>query len=273
MSDVINQTPLAQVRKGNLPELASDSFTAFILGASGGIGHAMVLEILEQQPNAQIYRFARTLTNLPPINTTRPGQVLDYAWDLRQPEAFANTLIEIKSKMKVATLPLDLVLIASGFLHDATQQPEKSYKQLTSEALMRSYQLNAVGPILTLQALLEQMDLKQPCKIGVLSARVGSISDNRMGGWHAYRASKAALNMLLKNLSIELVRKRAAITLVGLQPGTTQTALSKPFTKRLDAALLQTPQFTAESLYHVLAELTPEQSGHLFDFNGERFEP
>ena len=263
----------AQPHESNPSECSSYSFTAIILGASGGIGHAMVLEILEQQPNAQIYRFARTLTNLPPINTTRPGQVLDYVWDLRQPEAFANTLMEIKSHINLATLPIDWIFIASGFLHDETQQPEKSYKQLTSEALMRSYQLNAVGPIMALQTLLEQMDLKRPCKIGVLSARVGSISDNRMGGWHGYRASKAALNMLLKNLSIELARKRAPITLVGLQPGTTDTALSKPFTKRLDATFLQSPEFTAKSLYKVLEQLSPEQSGELFDFKGERFEP
>jgi NAD(P)-dependent dehydrogenase (short-subunit alcohol dehydrogenase family) len=126
---------------------------------------------------------------------------------------------------------------------------------------------------MSLQALLQQMDLKHPCKIGVLSARVGSISDNRMGGWHSYRASKAALNMLLKNLAIELTQKKSAITLVGLQPGTTASALSQPFTQRINPSQLHTASFSAQRLYHVLQTLTPAQSGQLFDFNGAVFEP
>ncbi|HHS99433.1 MAG TPA: SDR family NAD(P)-dependent oxidoreductase [Thiomicrospira sp.] len=249
------------------------NFTAMIFGATGGIGHAMVLQILSKYPSAKIYRFARNLNGLLPIESSRPSQIDDYCWDLNNPEELLQSLKIIQIKNDQTSLKLDFVFIASGFLHDKNQQPEKSYNQIKGDFLMRSYKLNAVGPILVLQTLLEKMDLKHPCKIGVLSARVGSISDNRMGGWHSYRSSKAALNMLLKNFAIELLRKRLPITLVGLQPGTTDTDLSKPFTKRIDSSQLQSAEYTAESLFRVLQGLTPEQSGQLFDFNGESFEP
>ena len=251
-------------------------FKAMVFAASGGIGQAMVLEILKQHPEALVYRFARNLTHLTPkssLETTRPGQILDVFWDLNAPEVLAETLTRICQQQQSAKLKVDLIFVASGFLHDETQQPEKTYQQLKADNLMRSFAMNAVGPVMVLQTLLQHLDLKHPCKMGVLSARVGSISDNRMGGWHSYRASKAALNMLLKNLAIELQRKRLPITLVGLQPGTTDTELSKPFTKNLAPNQLQTPAFTAERLYQVLNQLTPEDSGQLFDFEGERFEP
>jgi len=247
--------------------------SVLILGASGGIGRAMVDEVFTQNPKAHIYRFARDLTKLKPIAENRAGQIMDFSWDLDEPILFEEALEQIKQSGNVAKLKFDLVFIASGFLHDKDQQPEKSYKQISADNLFRSFQINAVGPIVMLQKLLQKIDLKHPCKIGVLSARVGSISDNRMGGWHSYRASKAALNMLLKNVAIELNRNKSKITLVGLQPGTTDTELSKPFTKRINPASLQTPEFTAHKLYMVLQNLTPHESGKLFDFNGEVFEP
>lgn len=248
-------------------------FSVLILGASGGIGSGLVDEVLTQNPQANIYRFARDLTKLKPIVENVHGQVVDFSWDLNAPNLFEEALDQIQKNSNVAKLTFDMVFIATGFLHDETQQPEKSYKQLSADHLHRSFQLNAVGPIVMLQILLQRIDLKHPCKIGVLSARVGSISDNRMGGWHSYRASKAALNMLLKNVAIELNRNKSQITLIGLQPGTTDTELSKPFTKRIDASCLQTPEFTAHKLYKVLQNLTPHESGKLFDFNGETFEP
>lgn len=247
--------------------------SVLILGASGGIGNAMVDKVLEQNPQANVYRFARDVTKLTPIDKNRYEQVMDFSWDLNNPALFEEALNQIQKKSKVAKLKFDLVFLASGFLHDETQQPEKSYKQLSADNLLRSFQINAIGPIILLQGLLQKIDLKHTCKIGVLSARVGSISDNRLGGWHSYRASKAALNMLLKNIAIELNRSKSQVTVVGLQPGTTDTELSKPFTKRMDPSYLQTPEFTAHKLYHVLEQLTPNESGQLFDFNGDCFEP
>jgi NAD(P)-dependent dehydrogenase (short-subunit alcohol dehydrogenase family) len=110
-------------------------------------------------------------------------------------------------------------------------------------------------------------------KIGILSARVGSISDNRLGGWHAYRASKAALNMHIRNYALELARKRHGPVIVGLQPGTTDTALSAPFQRNVPEDQLQSPEYTAGQLLKVMQHLQAQDSGQLFDFLGLPFEP
>ena len=121
--------------------------------------------------------------------------------------------------------------------------------------------------------LLDSIDKKHAMKIGVLSARVGSVSDNRLGGWHSYRSSKAALHMLIKNISIECKNSRRPITIVGLQPGTTDTALSAPFQRGLSEEQLQTPEFTAQHLIKVMNVLELVDSGKLFDFEGLPFHP
>jgi len=120
---------------------------------------------------------------------------------------------------------------------------------------------------------LEHIDLRHPTKIGVLSARIGSISDNQLGGWHSYRASKAALNMLVKNIAIELERKRARTRIVAMQPGTTDSRLSQPFQRNLPPGQLQTPDFTANCLIDVLKQLPAEHNGLLVDFTGQVIPP
>ena len=131
----------------------------------------------------------------------------------------------------------------------------------------------AVGPALLLKHLITRLNPARACKVGTVSARVGSISDNRLGGWHAYRASKAALNMFIKNFAIELTRKNPTHIVVGLQPGTTDSALSAPFQRNVPAAQLQTPDYTAAQLLRVMNALRVEDSGGLFDFLGLPFAP
>nr|MDJ0740379.1 SDR family NAD(P)-dependent oxidoreductase [Gammaproteobacteria bacterium] len=167
----------------------------------------------------------------------------------------------------------DWVMVATGWLHDRAHSPEKTFRALDAEHLMQAYRVNAVGPALLIKHLLPRMDLSRLCRIGVLSARVGSISDNRLGGWHAYRASKAALNMLIRNYAIELARKSDRLVIVGLQPGTTDTRLSAPFQRHVPPGQLQSPQFTATHLVEVMTRLVPADSGGLFDFLGLPFDP
>ena len=138
---------------------------------------------------------------------------------------------------------------------------------------MHAYRVNAIGPTLLIKHLVPRLSDDRPAHVGVLSARVGSISDNRLGGWHAYRASKAALNMLIKNLAIEWSRNRLPHVVVGLQPGTTDTALSAPFLRSVPAGQLQTPDYTADQLIKVMRRLRAEDSGGLYDFLGLPFEP
>jgi NAD(P)-dependent dehydrogenase (short-subunit alcohol dehydrogenase family) len=178
----------------------------------------------------------------------------------------ANTLVDLVG-------PIDWVFVATGWLHGDGRRPEKTFKQLDADNLIHAYRVNAIGPALLIKHLAPRLATDRSARIGVLSARVGSISDNRLGGWHAYRASKAALNMLIKNFALEWSRNGLSHIVVGLQPGTTDTPLSAPFQRNVPADELQTPAYTARQLTQVMERLAPEDSGGLFDFLGLPFEP
>jgi flavin reductase (DIM6/NTAB) family NADH-FMN oxidoreductase RutF/NAD(P)-dependent dehydrogenase (short-subunit alcohol dehydrogenase family) len=235
-----------------------------VIAASGGIGKAYCENIIAQFPNVQLIRMARNTKSLPFLT----DNVLDIDVDLGDDESIDNAISALPENSLI-----DWLFIASGWLHDEQMKPEKTYRHLTRKQLIHSYNINAVGPILFISRLLDKVDKKHPIKIGVLSARVGSISDNRLGGWHSYRASKSALHMLIKNIAIECNRAQKPIIIVGLQPGTTDTTLSAPFQKRLTKAQLQTPEFTAKHLINVMNILEKSDSGKLFDFEGYPFDP
>ncbi len=235
-----------------------------VVAASGGIGQAFCAQIRAQYPNATIIRMARNLRSLALLE----GDVIDIEIDLSDDDNI-NAAIDALPK----NITIDWTFIASGWLHDETAKPEKTHRSLSRKHLMHSYNINAIGPALLVSKLLSSIDKKHPIKIGILSARVGSVSDNRLGGWHSYRASKSALHMLIKNIAIESKNARRPITIVGLQPGTTDTDLSAPFQKGLTDAQLQTPEFTASHLIQVMHALELEDSGKLFDFEGLSFEP
>ena len=165
--------------------------------------------------------------------------------------------------------PPEWVIVASGVLTlpDGTG-PERTYKRLSGEAMAKVLALNTIGPALIAKHVLPMMPRAEPFVFAALSARVGSISDNGLGGWHSYRASKAALNMLLKNFALEMARTHKDGVVVGLHPGTVDSELSKPFQKGLPGGQLTEPAQAAENLLSVLAGLGPEQSGRVFDFAG-----
>jgi NAD(P)-dependent dehydrogenase (short-subunit alcohol dehydrogenase family)/flavin reductase (DIM6/NTAB) family NADH-FMN oxidoreductase RutF len=235
-----------------------------VIAASGGIGEAYCKSIVAQFPDVQLIRMARNANKLSPL----VANVLDIEVDLSDDDSIDSAIAALPQN-----IPIDWIFVASGWLHDEQMKPEKTYRSLTRKQLMHSYNINAVGPTLFISRLLAKVDKKHPIKIGVLSARVGSVSDNRLGGWHSYRASKSALHMLIKNIAIECNNSRKPMTIVGLQPGTTDTALSAPFQKSLTEAQLQTPEFTAEHLIKVMKVLEKDDSGKLFDFEGLQFEP
>lgn len=234
-----------------------------VAGANGGIGRALCEQIAIAYPRAHLIRLARDPEQLP--NSTRLSQ--DIACDICDEESIRSAIAQIDQTQRI-----DWALLSTGWLHDTQHQPEKTYKALSSDALLKSYQINAIGPALLVKHLVPRLH-KTDARVGVLSARVGSISDNRLGGWHAYRSSKAALNMLIKNFALELARKPHSPIVVGLQPGTTDTPLSEPFQRSVPADQLQSPTYTATQLLKVMAHLTPEDSGRLFDFFGLEFAP
>lgn len=220
---------------------------AVLVGASGGIGAALV-EALDQSG-----RFDRVVGL--GRNTTPELDLLD------------ERTIERAAASVADAGDLRLVVVASGFLHGAGRAPEKSWSELDPEALAYAFAINASGPALVMKHLLPLLPRTGKAVFAALSARVGSIGDNRLGGWYAYRASKAALNQLVRTAAIDLRRRRPDALCVALHPGTVDTALSAPFRK--DGLALQTPAVAAGRLLGVIDGLGPDQTGHAFDQNGE----
>jgi NAD(P)-dependent dehydrogenase (short-subunit alcohol dehydrogenase family) len=234
-----------------------------VAGAGGGIGRALCETIAERFPDAELLRFARR----PETLSANAVATRDIACDITDEASIATAV------KALGDTTVDWVLVATGWLHDERLRPEKSFRQLDPDHLLQAYRINAVGPALLIKHLAPRLDPDSGARIGVLSARVGSISDNRLGGWHAYRASKAALNMLLKNYALEWSRNRKPHIVVGLQPGTTDTPLSAPFQRSVPDGQLQTPAYTAGQLALVMQQLRLGDSGGLFDFLGLPFDP
>lgn len=227
--------------------------SAVIIGARGGIGAALA-DALEQDPSyAHVTRLHR--------QSALPVDILDEASIAAAAASLADT-----------SPPVDLVIVATGLLHSATKGPEKSLRELDPDWMMENYRINAVGPALVAKHFLPIMAKQGPICFAALSARVGSISDNRLGGWHSYRASKSALNMFIRNIAIEWQRKNPQSVIVGLHPGTVETALSAPF-KGNPAHERFSPARAAGDMLGVLQGLAPEQSGQIFAYDGSFVAP
>ncbi|HRG72895.1 MAG TPA: SDR family oxidoreductase, partial [Thauera aminoaromatica] len=160
-----------------------------------------------------------------------------------------------------------LVFDATGFLHGAGMEPEKSWRELDAAHLAHAFAINAIGPALLMKHFLPLLPRDRRAVFATLSARVGSIGDNRLGGWYAYRASKAALNQLVRTAAVELRRSRPQAICVALHPGTVDTGLSAPFAK--SGLQVQAPAEAAARLLAVIEGLGPGDSGEFFDHRGE----
>ena len=224
-----------------------------VIGASGAIGSAFAKVLAQQHPNASLFTFSR-----------KGPHVIDY----HNEESLAQAAA-LAAKEK----PLDLVIVATGILHGEGLMPEKSLRSLSAEQFQRVFEGNTITPALIAKHFLPKLNRERPAIFAALSARVGSISDNRLGGWYAYRASKAALNMIIKNASIEMGRTHKQAIIVGLQPGTVDSHLSKPFQGNVPEGGLFTPEYSATSLFEMLKNLSPEQTGKCFAWDGEEIEP
>lgn len=230
-----------------------------IIGASGGIGRALV-ELLAARDEVD-----RILA------CSRSGRVPGHAKIVHQP-------LDLEDEASIAAAAaaaartsgeLDLVLVATGVLHDRDLAPEKTWRALEAAALERAFRINAIGPALVAKHFLPLLARDRKSAFAALSARVGSIADNRLGGWHAYRASKAALNQLIRTLAIELARRNPHALCVALHPGTVDTGLSAPFQSGVPAGKLFTPAFAASRLLAVVDDLQAQDSGKLFAWDGE----
>ena len=234
------------------PRSFGAGLNAVVIGAGGGIGGAFAGALEASPAVARLWRGARS-------------GATELTIDLEDEASIAAA-----AAAAGAAGPLHLVIVASGLLHDGPGlQPEKSWRALDGAAMAAAFRVNAIGPALVAKHFLPLLAKDRKAAFAVLSARVGSIADNQLGGWHAYRASKAALNMLVKTLSIELARRNSGALCVALHPGTVDTALSQPFQRAVPDGGLFTPAQSARHLLDVLDGLSPRDSGNLYAWNGE----
>ncbi|MEP1211313.1 SDR family NAD(P)-dependent oxidoreductase [Parasphingorhabdus sp.] len=230
--------------------------SAVIFGANGGIGSAVADALAADSRFDKIIRFSRSEKSPLPVDITSEKSIEEAAIWLQD-----------------QNITPSIVFVATGLLHDHSKGPEKNFRQLDADWLLKSYQVNAVGPALIAKYFLPLMVRKEAIRFAVLSARVGSISDNHLGGWYGYRAAKAGLNMMIRNLSIEWSRKNDRSIIVALHPGTVDTALSKPFQSNVPHEKLFDSNRAAQQLVDVLDALRPADSGKIFAWDGAEIQP
>ncbi len=216
--------------------------TALIIGASGGIGRALNDHLTTD--GVKVTRLARSTDG----------------FDLTDPDGAERMLASLSD-------PFDLIMVASGALEINGMGPEKSMRALSAKAMMDQFALNAVGPALVLKHVHRLLPRDRRSVIAVLSARVGSIGDNRLGGWVSYRAAKAAVNQVVHTAAIELVRTHKQAVCVALHPGTVKTAFTEKYLARHPAV---EPNEAAANLLSVINGLTPADTGSFFDWAGKR---
>lgn len=231
-----------------------------VIGANGGIGAALTAALQSSDQVGRIWALSRSGAG--DADHVVDRKMISGQLDLLEPASITAAATSI-------TEPLDLVIVATGMLRD----PERDLRQLDAARLALNFAVNATGPALVAQAFLPKLRTDRRTVFVALSARVGSIGDNRLGGWYAYRASKAALNQLMRTLAIEHARKNPLGVCVGLHPGTVDTPLSKPFQRGVAADKLFTPEYSAVRLLEVIGQLTPADSGGLFAWDGARIAP
>ncbi|MBK3747380.1 SDR family NAD(P)-dependent oxidoreductase [Stutzerimonas balearica] len=220
-------------------------YRALVIGASGGIGAALVAALREDPRCAQVVELGRA---------TQP------ALDLAEPASIERAAAELAGQGA-----FQLIVNAAGVLHDESFMPEKRLADLNPAQLLATFQVNTFGPALLLRYFCGLLD-RQRGVLAMLSAKVGSIGDNRLGGWYSYRASKAALNMLIKTAAIEVRRSQPNAVLLALHPGTVSSALSQPFR---GAEIGRPAAVAAHDLLRVIDSLGPEASGSFHAYDGQ----
>ena len=245
--------------------------TALIVGASGGIGYAMA-ERLASEPAVQtLVLCSRQAASSQPLLHLQSSlsavgkQCLVLNLDITNEASLSNMTFQLKKHVQ----GIDLIINTAGLLHAKDVAPEKMLEQISLPAMQQIFAVNAYGPILLAQALLPWLKARRRVVFASLSARVGSIADNRLGGWYSYRASKAAQNQLLKTLSVELVRRNPESVVLALHPGTTDTGLSRPFQANVSQEKLFSPDFVAERLLHLMTQATPVDTGRFIAWDGQ----
>jgi len=232
-----------------------------IIGSSGAIGRAFLDAYIADKEISNIYSISRTEVEL---NDERIIHINIDVTDEVSVKAAAS---------KIGENRLDKLIVATGILHTELFGPEKSIKDIKIENFVKIFSVNAFGPALIGKYFLPLMKKDKKSIAAFLSARVGSISENKLGGWYAYRASKSALNQIIKNFSIESKRTNPTGIIIGLQPGTVKSKLSEPFQKNVKKGKLLLPKDSVKSLIRVIESVMQNDTGKIFDWKGEEIAP
>ena len=232
-----------------------------IIGSSGAIGRAFLDAYIADKEVSNIYSISRTEVE---SNDERIIHINIDVTDEVSVKAAAS---------KIGENRLDKLIVATGILHTELFGPEKSIKDIKIENFVKIFSVNAFGPALIGKYFLPLMKKDKKSIAAFLSARVGSISENKLGGWYSYRASKSALNQIIKNFSIESKRTNPAGIIIGLQPGTVKSKLSEPFQKNVKKGKLLLPKDSVKSLIKVIESVMQNDSGKIFDWKGEEITP
>lgn len=237
----------------------NDDMRVCVFGG-GGIGSALVKALAGDPRVTNVCAGARSINA---ISTHQ--KVTPFALDLRD-----ETSVRDAAEALAPLGPFELIIVATGVLHEAEGvKPERSYSAQTPDAYAHLFAINATGPAIIAKHFLPLLARGRKAVFAALSARVGSISDNRLGGWHAYRASKAALNMIVRTFALELAHRNKSAIAVTLHPGTVATNLSAPFQSGVKPEQLFTPDMSAHHLLRVIEGLTVDHSGQCFDWQGQ----
>lgn len=237
-----------------------------IAGVSGAIGSALAERYLGEPAAGPVIGLARQMHKVPERLRHHPELHL-VSWQAETPSLVADD--PVVREVLASAGGITTLIYAAGLLHDAHLTPEKRLDDLREESMLRAFQVNCVGFGLLVQALAPWFRGKQLTRVAAVSAKVGSITDNQQGGWYAYRCSKAALNMMVKNLAIELPRRYAPVACVAVHPGTTRSALSEPFGQSLAKLTVHDPDDTAANLFRILSGLGEGDNGRFINWDGQ----
>jgi NAD(P)-dependent dehydrogenase (short-subunit alcohol dehydrogenase family) len=232
-----------------------------IIGASGAIGSAFVEHYSNDQSVKNVYAFSRKKQSY------GNKKVQSFELDIENQNSIQDAAEKVKENR------LNHIIVATGILHSENFGPEKSIKDINHDSMAKVISINTIGPSLVGRYFIPLLSKDTGSVLAFLSARVGSISDNKLGGWYSYRASKTALNQIIKNFSIELKRTNPNAIVLALQPGTVDSKLSEPFKKNVAKGKLFSPNQSCTCLIEVIEKATISDSGNLLSYDGETISP
>jgi len=235
--------------------------SALVIGGSGQIAQAIIKKLLTYLTADNIVVISRGLP---------PDKFAEVSW--HQTEYDEAGMNQLAMRFYDEQRNFEKVFICHGVLHDDSVKPEKRLEEISAASISHVLNINTITPVLWLKHLLPVLKQSEICQVTILSARVGSINDNKLGGWYSYRASKAALNMLLKTTAIEYARRAKQVKLLAFHPGTTNTPLSRPYSVNVPEDKLFSPDFVADRLFEILKTLPADGQLSFLDWQGQSIE-